>query len=221
MKIIFVRHGYSEANKDHIFSNRNYEIHPLLPEGINQAKTVASELKSKVEEGSPLFIYASPLLRAKQTAQFIADTFSQDYRVIDAILEFDVGSFEGTYYSESWKKYEQLTQDWFNNQNKGRRMGETGESYNDVINRFIPFVLESLPKNHPQNATVILVGHGGTYKCMLPEVLEGFDHFSTKAIYLDNTEFVIAETQGEGQKLKTIYGPYFDLHKFKRGLIYI
>ena len=47
-------------------------------------------------------------------------------------------------------------------------------------------------------ANVVLVGHGGLYRCMLPLVLENADFGFADEIPMSYTEYVVAEARGEG-----------------------
>ncbi len=69
MKLYFVRHGESTANLLREFSNGGAK-HPLTEKGVEQARTVARALSGlQIEQ-----IYASPVLRAVQTAQILAES---------------------------------------------------------------------------------------------------------------------------------------------------
>ena len=68
MKLYFVRHGESVANLLREFSNSGVK-HPLTERGVEQARRLAQQLAGILFEG----IYSSPVLRAQQTAQIVAD----------------------------------------------------------------------------------------------------------------------------------------------------
>lgn len=67
MKIILVRHGETVANENKIFSG--WTDYPLTERGKIQCRRLADCLKSYEDIDR---IYASPLLRAKTTAKYIA-----------------------------------------------------------------------------------------------------------------------------------------------------
>ncbi|MEZ4728874.1 MAG: histidine phosphatase family protein [Caldilineaceae bacterium] len=67
MKLFFTRHGESQANIGRIISNRTLP-HSLTALGRAQAVALAEKLGT--EKIST--IYASPILRAQETAQIIA-----------------------------------------------------------------------------------------------------------------------------------------------------
>jgi broad specificity phosphatase PhoE len=66
-RVYFVRHGQSEANVIHVFSNTGVK-HPLTVAGIEQAKALANRLSPEKISA----VFSSPLLRATQTAEIKA-----------------------------------------------------------------------------------------------------------------------------------------------------
>lgn len=69
MKIIyFVRHGESQANVERVFAGSRYDS-PLTERGLEQAKRTAEKVRALPIET----IISSPLKRAKQTAECIAE----------------------------------------------------------------------------------------------------------------------------------------------------
>src|SRR5947209_6567993 len=69
-KLILVRHGESQANRHHIFA----EVHtPLTDLGRKQAKQVAGHIAARF---NPTALVASPLERAKETAEIIGRELS-------------------------------------------------------------------------------------------------------------------------------------------------
>ena len=81
MRIIFVRHGEPDYEKD-----------CLTPRGRAQARAAAERL---AEEGIGE-IYASPLGRAAETARFTADRLGLPVRTLDYMRELHWGSVDGT-----------------------------------------------------------------------------------------------------------------------------
>lgn len=104
LKILFVRHGESQANLDQVFANRVGIPGNLTQNGVAQAHALALELVT--------YVYTSPLARARQTADIIAQVLRTPATVTDALREYDVGDFEGMPYSGEgtwrWERYEQI-----------------------------------------------------------------------------------------------------------------
>ena len=84
MELYFVRHGESVANRTRAFANSGSSHHPLTPRGIKQAQRLTATLSST----SIARIYSSPLLRAVQTADILAQTMQAPIEVAEALREW-------------------------------------------------------------------------------------------------------------------------------------
>jgi broad specificity phosphatase PhoE len=189
---IFVRHGESEANLLHEFSNHGSK-HGLTELGVQQATILAEELITyPIKE-----IYCSPLLRAQQTAQIIGRKLQIATKPATALIEFDTGILEGKSDEESWTIYNEIFQDWIINRNLDRKF-EGGDSFNSIQSRFLPFI-RALQREHSNSEQALLfVGHGGTFLCMLPLILKNIEFDFATSHRLCNTGMVVAEeTNGE------------------------
>jgi broad specificity phosphatase PhoE len=94
LKILFVRHGESQANPDRVFANRVGIPGDLTPVGVAQAHALAWSLAPK----PVTHIYTSPLARARQTAEILANTLGVPATITDALREYDVGDFGAQLY---------------------------------------------------------------------------------------------------------------------------
>ncbi len=90
--IFLVRHGQTDWNKNHVIQGQHTDV-PLNETGIQQAKDRAKAFKDfKFDK-----IYTSPLKRAKQTAQIIAEACGMEEPVEDVrFIERDFGPIDGT-----------------------------------------------------------------------------------------------------------------------------
>jgi broad specificity phosphatase PhoE len=86
---ICLRHGATDWNRQGLFQGRT--DNPLNDDGIAQAHAAAEKLRS-VALGH---VVSSPLLRAVQTAEIIANTASKSVTLDHGLIELDFGSFEG------------------------------------------------------------------------------------------------------------------------------
>jgi broad specificity phosphatase PhoE len=86
---ICLRHGATDWNRQGRF--QGHTDNPLNDEGIAQAHAAAEKLRA-VELG---YVVSSPLLRAVQTAQIIANLSSKTVTIDQGLIECDFGSFEG------------------------------------------------------------------------------------------------------------------------------
>src|SRR5689334_15064805 len=88
--LYLVRHGENWANITREFSHKKVD-YSLTPKGILQAQQTAELFKSKqIDE-----IYASPLKRARETAEIIAQALGLDVVVVEHFREVNVGALEG------------------------------------------------------------------------------------------------------------------------------
>jgi len=94
--LYFVRHGESEANRKKLFAGQKDDS-PLTDEGREQARITGLEIKKRGITFDR--IVSSPLKRAYETAEIIADVLDLEVSMIalDArIQEYDMGIYTGT-----------------------------------------------------------------------------------------------------------------------------
>ena len=185
MKLYFVRHGESDANVQRVISNRESPFH-LTPRGQTQASMLAENLGD-----IPITaIYASPVLRARETAEVVSRAFHLPYQVTEALREYDCGILEEQSDEESWKLHSEIAEDWILNHNHLRKP-EGGESFLDIQNRFLPFI-KSLKARIDKH--ILLIGHGGLFHLMLPLILTNIDNEFVRSHGLGHTDYVLPNT---------------------------
>jgi broad specificity phosphatase PhoE len=151
MKLYLVRHGQSEGNLKETHQGENV---PLSEEGIKQAKLLAKRLKDKKIST----IYASPFLRAQNTAETIASELEIPIVYMDELKEKRRPSeIEGLSYDhpKAVEVYEatrknQIIPEW---------KYSDDESYNDLLKRAKE--LEQHLINDHVDDTVLCVTHVG------------------------------------------------------------
>lgn len=74
MELILVRHGQAEEGGNRLTDAQR----ELTKEGKRSARQAAKALERYLPPRSPLFIWSSPLVRARQTAQIIAKILGHD-----------------------------------------------------------------------------------------------------------------------------------------------
>lgn len=200
MRLYFVRHGESEANVLHVISNRESPF-GLTPLGRQQEYALAITLR-----GVPITaVFSSPVLRARETAQILAESFSQTYRVTEALREYDCGILEEKSDEESWKLHREIAEDWMLNRNYLRKP-EGGESFLEIRNRFIPFIEELTRDGSERDAHILLVGHGGLFQLMAPLLLTNVDISFARSHGVGHTDTILAE-QGQNGLVCLQWGP--------------
>jgi probable phosphoglycerate mutase len=190
MKLYFVRHGESEANIQHIISNREARL-GLTPFGIQQAQELAEKL-----QGIPVnAIFSSPIFRARETADILSTSFGIPYQVTEALREYDCGILEDQSDEESWRLHREYFESWTLHKNY-RDKPEGGECFLDIQNRFVPFI-ENLTHTGSEKDHILLIGHGGLFHLMFPIVLTNIDNEFVSEHGIGHTEYVIAELLGD------------------------
>jgi probable phosphoglycerate mutase len=107
--LLIVRHGQTAWNKDLHFRGRANL--PLDEIGLNQAEVVARRL---VAEFQPAALLSSPLQRARQTAEAIAQATQLNLQDEESLIDLDYGQFSGLSPTEAEVKFPALHRAWFN-----------------------------------------------------------------------------------------------------------
>lgn len=179
MTVLFVRHGESFANTLHIVSNRDLP-HPLTEVGIQQTESAISLLATRNVSKA----YSSPILRAIQTAEILGTALGVNVEVADGLREYDCGELEGMCDEATWVEHSRVVNAWLVDEDfEARTPG--GESFRDIERRFVPFI-DYVRGNHDDSETVVLVGHGGTFRAMLPVVAENISFEFIRTLPIPN-----------------------------------
>ncbi len=191
MRIFFARHGESQANLRHEIANRGLG-YGLTRAGRAQARALAERLAGQ----SIRRIYTSPLLRAIETSVLLAQALDVEYEITPALREFDCGVFEGRSDPAAWQAWEDLAEAWLRQQDWERK-APGGESFNDLRQRFVPFV-QGLAATAAPDDCLLCVSHGGLYKMMLAQVLVNVDQAFVERGGFDYTACIVVEARPHG-----------------------
>ncbi len=167
--IYLVRHGQTEWNSIGRFQGALNS--PLTELGKQQASRVASILLREVKDASKVQLVSSPLGRAVETANIIAEALKLQ-AVMDARLtEISMGDWNGLTYSEivsGWREalFDATDDDW-------HFRSPTGETYDDVMKRVSSWLRDL-------NQDMIAVAHGISGK-LLRGAFAGFNQTDTLA----------------------------------------
>jgi broad specificity phosphatase PhoE len=97
---VFLRHGESIGNAESRWQGQS--DYALTEKGRNQAQALAKRWKS---EGVKFdLIFASPLVRAKETAEIIAVALNAKVELVPTLMERHIGEMEGLTVEEVRKK---------------------------------------------------------------------------------------------------------------------
>jgi isoleucyl-tRNA synthetase len=143
-----MRHGEAEHNLLGVANSNLDSSSCLTEEGVKQTEKAAAELVDK----NVTRIFASPLQRCRQTAEYVAQALGIDVATIvydSRLREFEFGDFNGGPIDAAVEYFKSHT---FRDAIPG------GESYLDVTKRFGAFLYE-LESTHA-NETILVVTHG-------------------------------------------------------------
>jgi probable phosphoglycerate mutase len=164
IRLYLVRHGENPANLTHEFSYRKVD-YPLTEKGRLQAHQTAQCLAGVSFD----VLATSPLRRAAETAQIIADLQTRPVSVFEEFREMHVGDLEGMVpQSEAWGRYAQMMRQWFGGHPEVPFPG--GESRPELVGRFRRG-LERLTEGLV-DSRVLVVGHGGIFTHGVAELCE-------------------------------------------------
>lgn len=173
--VYLIRHGETEWNKLGKFQGST-DI-ALSEDGIKQAFLAAEVLKGKFD-----YIYASPLKRAKHTADIIGGASNVITQIEPHIKEINFGLWEGLTFEEIKEQYPKEFISWRNPlegslMSEDISIGNAGKRAGDAIRRLV--------EAHSEER-IALVAHGGILKAGLIDL---FDWNMTMyyKIFLGNT----------------------------------
>lgn len=158
IKIIYlVRHGENQANITKEFSYR-YVDYSLNEKGVEQARQTARYFADLAKSGEPIdHVFASPLKRARETAQFIADQFNLPVVVEDRFREINVGKLETEGdLRENWRLHDEIMHEWRTGKPGTRFPG--GEDLHILRSRVRDAIGRILSRTEKAS---VLVSHGG------------------------------------------------------------
>ena len=165
MRIILVRHGQSEDNITRTIAG--HRPTPLSSLGEVQAQILGKkflELNLQFEA-----VYSSDLKRAVQTTEIICDELGISDIIYDRRLrEGEAGNFTGKRFDELTDEEQATFHDLIVDLDS---KAHDGESTNEQMERTREAFLE-IVNNHPEDSTILLVGHGGTLYHILRNTLD-------------------------------------------------
>jgi len=175
-RFILVRHGQTEWNRGAERFRGRADL-PLNETGHAQARKVAARLSKE----NIAAIYSSPLQRAMQTVQPLADLLRLPVQQHAGLLDIDVGALEGLTIDEARSAFPDVMEKWSNA--PGHTKFPKGESFKAMRTRIIA-MLDELTNNHP-GETIALASHRSVCMAMLCIVL-GMDADLLWRIHQDN-----------------------------------
>jgi probable phosphoglycerate mutase len=151
--VLLVRHGQSEGNIARVWTSAR-EGFPLTALGHEQARAVGEQLADR----GIAAVFASPLVRAQQSAAEIAGVLGLDPQVLEGVEELHVGVHEGVHDEHVGPVAEQVFGRWWRDLDLsgGFEGGETGQQIADRMR----WALDHVADRHAGETSVV-VSHGG------------------------------------------------------------
>ena len=151
--LVLVRHGETNWNRERRFQGRADQ--PLSEAGRDQARELAKLLHDEPVSA----LYTSPLRRARETAEILAGTFGLQAEPLDALLEIDVGAWEGLTIEQVRAMHpEQADED-------SRSGWDDGETYDELSERVVPALVELGTKHDGEQ--LLAVTHAGPLRAAI------------------------------------------------------
>jgi broad specificity phosphatase PhoE len=155
MQLILIRHGETLWNKEKRVQGRS-DIE-LSVAGIEQARMLALSLKNEAIAA----IYTSPLKRARQTAEIINSFHGRTIETHSALMEMDMGDFEGLSFRELMGRENEFLKQWIADPASVRMPG--GETLAELQDRS----WESIRKILERGENALVVSHNFTIAAVL------------------------------------------------------
>jgi ribonuclease H / adenosylcobalamin/alpha-ribazole phosphatase len=161
MELVLVRHAEpTEDSRGRCCGRLDIE---LSASGRTQCARLVAALA-----GAPVAaVVSSPLRRARETAQMIAEAHELPVVVVDDLTELDFGELEGKTYDEIASAWPDLYERWMAEPASVRFPG--GEGYDDLQTR-VARAVSGLRASY-DGCTVVAVTHGGVVRAVLADAL--------------------------------------------------
>jgi broad specificity phosphatase PhoE/ribonuclease HI len=162
-RMFLLRHGQTEMSVERRYSGRG-DV-PLTDLGSRQAAAAAKRFAAMPEltaDGEPAPIIASPLTRATQTAQAVADAIGGRVETSQRLLETDFGEWEGLTFAEAKQRDPELHRAWLGDPSVAP---PGGESF-DAVHRRVLAARDEFVECYA-GRTIVVVSHVTPIKSML------------------------------------------------------
>jgi broad specificity phosphatase PhoE len=191
-RLLLMRHAATAANLQRPYTLQGSRPDaPLAPEGVAQAEAAARRL----EHLSLHAVYASPLIRARATAEALGKPVT----LVPELTEVDVGEWAGLTWEEVARRWPREHAAFEEDAGRNGYLG--GESLEDVRRRVAPAV-ESLASRHA-GETVLVVSHGVVNRVLLAHWM-GVPLRYARSLPQDNTGYNVIDFAGGKAKVRMI-----------------
>ncbi len=194
MHLLLIRHGETDWNNERRIQGNTDT--PLNANGIAQAKQLARRIAGEKLEA----LYASPLVRARVTAEIIADKVGVVLTLDDRLKEKGLGDLEGLTLEEFQAQYPELYQGWIFSTDHFPLPGE--ESPAQLRERIVDF-LNDLRTRHSNGARLGVVTHGGTISMFVSTLID-LPVNQRSPFWFDNASLTVVDLTGARPRVKLL-----------------
>lgn len=188
MKFILARHGQTQANVDRILDTLP-PGYPLTAEGRRQAEALADALRDE----PVLAVYASPAVRARQTAVPVAARHGLAPVELDGVQEVFLGDLEARSDPEAHALWTGIYRAWHSGHPDRRVPG--GETGTEVLQRYRAALHRlAIPG---RDGTVVIVSHGGAMRLVAAAMATNVASDFAQDHYLPNTRTIVLEPDAD------------------------
>ena len=186
MKIIFLRHGLTESNKEWRFSTPETRLSKNAE--IDLCKSRENLKKYKIDK-----VFTSKLIRSQETAKYLGfENFLEDER----LNELNFGDFRGQKVLDTKKNYKEfyarLKKDPYTTRYPN------GESIKDLVNRLNDFMEEK----SSFDGNILCISHGIAIRSSLFTVLKDLDNF--KNFWIDNGSLTVFDISDNKKMIECV-----------------
>lgn len=195
-ELLLIRHGQSQFNAQHRWES--WEHHsPLTAQGEAEAQALAERLAPEKDIAA---LYASPLTRARQTAQTVGKALGIPPVEVDGLREVNVGYVGGLTHEEFEARFPEEYPLWQDRSNM-EFTWPGGELRADFFRRAAR-AADEIVARHPHDK-VAVVCHGGVIRATLAYYLPA-DHSEWWAYPLHTGSLTRLQVTPNGSKLLTL-----------------
>jgi ribonuclease H / adenosylcobalamin/alpha-ribazole phosphatase len=192
-RLLMLRHGQTEHSAQRRYSGR--ADLPLTELGERQAAAAAARLANT---NGVAAVISSPLRRARQTAQPVADALGVPLTVHDGLIETDFGTWEGLTFAEARERAPDLHTRWLTDTSVAPPGGESM----DAVHRRVRRARDQLISEHGA-ATLIVVSHVTPIKALLRMALDAGPSLLHR-LHLDIASLSVAEFYADGPAMVSL-----------------
>jgi len=154
-KYYIMRHGQAISNVKDVCSSWPEKFrNPLTKLGIKTIRESAQKLKNNYTEydRSISLIFASPLLRTKQTAEIVGKLLKVKQKLDKRLREVGFGIFNYRPLESMWRSFKK-------EEDRIRQGPPEGETYTEILERMIDF-LKDIDKKY-KGKNILIISHEG------------------------------------------------------------